>query len=190
MLKHEVKSHLLVTLIWLVIITLVRLPAHFGGIGNWLLVSLPLWLGGLVGTFLLDLDHLLYVLWVYPDEPNSFQIKELIGQNRYKEALALLVNTRYERWRLSFHNALFQPIFCIFCFWVLSSSSNLLAKGLVMAMALHLLKDEFESLFTRGEEFTRRWLFWQIKTEVPFRTQKFFLFIMLFFFLGLNLLLI
>ncbi len=190
MLKKEVRGHLLVTLFWLVIVTLLRLPGGRAGINAWLIGSLALWLGGLVGTFLLDLDHLLYTLWIYTVEPTSLQVKSLVKQNRFKEALVLLVNTHNERWRLSFHSALFQPIFYFFCFWVLSSTPNLFGKGLVVAMALHLLKDEFESLFTKGEESTRRWLFWQIKREITFKQQKFFLFIMLLFFLGLNLLLI
>jgi len=61
---------------------------------------------------------------------------------------------------------------------------------LVMAMALHLLKDELEPLLLGREEYLRKWLFWQIKTEVSFYNQKLFVVLMLIVFLGLNLLLI
>lgn len=157
---------------------------------DWRLNLIWLWLGGLLGTFLLDLDHLIYTLVIYPQEETSFKAKSLLQQRQFKAMLALLISTRYERFKLSFHNALFQPIFAVFCFWVLTSTPGLLGKGLVMAMALHLLKDEFSSLFKQSDEFTRKWLFWQIKREVSFKEQKIFVVLMLLVFLGLNLLLI
>ena len=182
MLKREATSHLLVTLAWLGIVTLLRWSWH------WNLILL--WLGGLVGTFLLDIDHLLYTLWIYPQELTSIRVRNLIEQRRFKDALILLVDTHEERFKFSFHNALFQPILYVVCFFVLTSTGSLFGTGLVMAMALHLLKDEFSSLLRVGDEFTRKWLFWQIKTEVSFYNQKLFVVLMLLIFLGLNLLLI
>ena len=182
MLKKEIRSHLLVTLVWLVIITFLRWSWH------WNLVLL--WLGALVGTFLLDIDHLLYTLWIYPHELTSMRVKRLIDQRRFKEALILLADTHEERFKFSFHTALFQPILYVVCFFVLTSTGSLFGAGLVMAMALHLLKDEIELLLLGKEEHLRKWLFWQVKTEVSLNQQKFFVILMLLIFLGLNLLLI
>ncbi len=182
MLKREVTSHLLVTLAWLGIVTLLRWSWH------WNLILL--WLGGLVGTFLLDIDHLLYTLWIYPQELTSIRARNLIEQRRFKDALILLADTHEERTRLVFHSVLFQLVLFVFCFWVLTSTGSLFGTGLVMAMALHLLKDEFELLLLGREEYLRKWLFWQIKTEVSFYHQKLFVVLMLIVFLGLNLLLI
>ena len=182
MLKKKLKGHFLVTFIWLVLVTLFRWDWHWN--------LLWLWLGGLVGTFLLDIDHLLYTLVFYPHELTSIRVKRLFQQRHFKEALILLKDTIGERTKLSFHNALFQPIFYVFCFFVLTSTDSLFGAGLVMAMALHLLKDEFELLFQGREEFLRQWLFWQVKTKVSLRKQKFFVILMFLIFLGLNLLLI
>lgn len=181
-LRKEFRRHLLVTFVWLVVITFLRWSWH------WNLILL--WLGGLVGTFLLDLDQLLYALFIYPQELTSMRVKRLIQQQRFKDALALLADTQGERTKLAFHNALFQPIFYVFCFFVLTSTGSLFGAGLVMAMALHLLKDELELLMKGRDEELRKWLFWQVKGKVSLRNQKFFIILMLLVFLGLNLLLI
>ena len=180
MLKKELRSHFLVTLVWLVAITLLR--------WDWNLILL--WLGGLVGTFLLDIDHLFYLLVVYPHELTGMRVKRLFEQGRIKEALVLVADTQDERFKLSFHNALFQLILYVVCFFVLTSTGSLFGAGLVMAMALHLLKDEFELLFKGKEKRLREWLFWQVKGEISFYHQKLFVILMLLIFLGLNLLLI
>jgi hypothetical protein len=182
MLKREIRSHLLITFIWLLLITLLRWNWH------WNLIFL--WLGGLIGTFLLDLDHLLYTFFIYPQELTSIRVKQLVSQRQFKEVLILLADTQDERFRLPFHSALFQLILYVVCFFVLTSTGSLFGGGLVMAMALHLLKDEFELLFKGRDEQLHRWLFWQVKTEISFRQQKFFVVLMLFLFIGLNILLI
>jgi len=180
--KKEFWRRVFITFAWLAVITLLRWSWH------WNLISL--WLGALVGTFLLDIDHLLYVLAIYPHELTSMRVKRLIDQQQFKEALVLLVDTQGERMRLVFHNALFQPVFYVFCFFVLSSTGSLFGAGLVMAMALHLLEDEMGCLLKKREESLRKRLFWQIKAEVSLRNQKFFVILMLLVFLGLSLLLI
>lgn len=182
MLKKKIRSHLLVTFVWLVVITLLRWHWH------WNLILL--WLGGLVGTFLLDIDHLLYTLVIYPQEVTSMRVKSLVQQRRYKDTLILLADTENERVKLSFHNAIFQLVLYILCFFVLTSTGSLFGAGLVMAMALHLLMHELTLLLRGGEEHLRRMLFWQVKRNISLRQQKFFIILMIFIFLGLNLLLI
>lgn len=182
MLKKEVVSHLAVSLIWLVIITLLR--------WQWQWNLIWLWLGGAVGTFLLDIDHLIYVFWLHPEEATSQEINNLFKQKNYRAVLVKTNETHLGRFHLTFHNALFQVGFLVMVFWVLSSSNSLFGKGLVMAMLLHLLKDELWSLLKKGDEFTRRWLFWPIKREISFQEQKIFIVLMILCFLGLNLLLL
>lgn len=182
MLKKEARSHLLITLAWLGLITFLRWSWH------WNLILF--WLGGTVGTFLIDIDHLLYALVIYPHELTSMRVKRLIDQRRFKDAFILVADTQDERTKLSFHNALFQLIFYVFCFFVLTSTGSQFGSGLVMAMALHLLRDELGLLLRGRDETLRRWLFWQVKTEISFNQQKFFVILMLLVFIGLSLLLI
>lgn len=182
MARKELVSHLLVTLIWLVLVTFLRWQ------WGWYLVWL--WLGGAAGTFLLDLDHLFYTLFLYPQEATSLKVKQLLSQKQLKEAFILLVQTHDERARLSFHNAFFQVIFMVFCFWVVTSSASWFGRGLVMAMALHLLKDELELYFAGKQKWLRQLLFWPIKKEFSLQQEKNFLILMVLLFLGLSLLLI
>ena len=186
MLKKELKTHYLVALIWLTIISLLRLVGP-----GWSLVSLIFfWLGGLVGTFLFDVDHLVYTLLIYPGEPTSLKVRELFRQGHWRQGLTILVETYKERIRLPFHNALFQVVFWVFCFWVLTSTNSWLGRGLVMSMALHLLKDELHLLLVGRDEQLHRWLWWLLRQPVSLGQQRFFVILMLLIFLGLNLFLI
>lgn len=192
MLKKEFYSHFLATLIWLAALAILKAIFTAGAFStlDQLLSWLVFCLGALLGTFVLDLDHVFYVLLIHPEEETSQKVKHLIKQKEYKEAFLFLVNTHLERTKLSFHNAVFQVFFMVFCFWVLTSTGSWLGKGLVMAMALHLLKDIYHCLLKGKEDFLRRWLFWPLKREVSFSEQKIFVILMLLIFLGLNLLLI
>lgn len=182
MLKKELRGHLLTTLVWLMAITLAR--------WDWQWSLLFFWLGGLIGFLLLDVDHYLYALVLYPQELTSLRMKRLLKEKRFKETAELIVDTDRERVRLSFHNALFQLVFYIFCFFALTSTDNWLGKGLVMAMALHLLRDEVVCLLRGQDEFLRQWLFSQFNVRISFKHQRFFVIFMILIFLGLNLFLI
>lgn len=184
MFKKELISHLFVTFAWLLVISLLR--------WDWQFNLFLLWLGGLAGTFLLDLDHLIYSLWLYPQELVSLRVKRFLAQKQFKEAFSLLSDTHEERFKFVFHNALFQLVFWIVCLFVITSSGSLFGTGLVMAMALHLLKDEIECLIKgrKGETYLRQWLFWPIKGQVSFTHQRFFVAVMVVIFSGLNLFLI
>jgi len=179
--KKEFLSHLLITLGWLFIITLLRWSWH------WNLIWL--WLGGLAGAFLLDIDHLIYFLITNPHELTSQRIRRLFDQRRFKEALFLMADTRLERPKLALHNALFQVILWVLAFFVLTSANNFFVAGLVMGMALHLLKDEFQDLII-DEKHLKEWLFWQFQFEVSFEGQKIYLAVMTLTFLAFNWLLI
>ena len=182
MLKKAIIKRLLVTLAWLALVTLLR--------WDWQLSLVNLWLGGLIGAFLLEVDHLLYILVIYPHELTSMRFKRFLEQRRFKQALLLLVITREERIRLTFSSALFQLILYGCCFFVLTSTNSLLGAGLVMAMALNLVREELVLLLQGREKLLRQRLFWQLAGEVSLKNQKFFVILMTLLFLGLNLLLI
>jgi len=177
MIKKELTTHYLVTLVWLIVVSLLR--------WRWNLELIWLWLGALVGTMILDLDQVFYALVIYPEQ----KAREFWRQGKIKALLEYLAETYQERIKLPFHNAVFQFIFYVFSFWVLTSTGGLFGKGLVMVTNLHLLKDEFHLLLRGREEELRRWLFWPIKKEVSFEEQKIFVVLMGLVFLGLNLLL-
>lgn len=182
MLKKRLSVRLLATLVWLVLVTLLR--------WQWRWELIGFWIGGVIGTYLLDLDHFFYCFLIHPEQPTSQKLKALWQQRQYKEISALLVQTRAERLRLPFHNAAFQTGFYVFCFWVLISTPGLLGSGLVMAMALDLLRKEAWSLLKGKEVALRQWLFWPLNREISFYQQRLFVALMAMVFLALSLLLI
>lgn len=182
MFKKELRGHLFITLAWLTVVTLLR--------WHWDWSLLFFWLGGLVGFLLLDLDHIIYALVLYPQELVSLRIQHFLKERRFRETAELIVETDKERTKLAFHNALFQVVFFVFCFFILTSTDNWFGKGLAMAMALHLLQDEMVCLLKEQDEFLYQRLFDQFNVKVSLNHQRFFVIFMLLIFLGLNLLLV
>ena len=100
----------------------------------------PLYIGGLVGIFIMpNLDHLLHIFVFQPQELTSQRVLILIKNKQYKEALILLYDTKEERKDLIFHTNLFQIIFTVLTFWVVTSSGNLFTRGLVLGYLLSLV---------------------------------------------------
>ncbi|OGM15710.1 hypothetical protein A2V56_05595 [Candidatus Woesebacteria bacterium RBG_19FT_COMBO_42_9] len=130
----ELVRHSVSALILLVLVTLLK---------GWLDLSVwPLWVGGIVGTILPDIDHLLYI-YLNPQELTSQRTVYMAGQGKVLETLKFLAETRSERKNLIFHTFLFQAIFLILAVFVLTSSGSLFGRGLVLAFYLHLLVDAY-----------------------------------------------
>ena len=192
MLKKAIRKRLLITAAWLLFVSLFRLPALMTMVRQgsfsltWLASLLGLWTGGLIGTFLLEIDHLFYVLVSDPDDGVGKQVKQLFNENRFKEIFFLLYQTREQRKKLPFHSALFQPLFYVVCFFVLTSTGNSLGIGLVMAAALQLLWSEISHLLKDQDQKLKEWLFWQVKAPITLKNQKLFVVVMALVFIGLN----
>lgn len=108
--------------------------------------------GGILGTILPDLDHVIYVYLLHPQEATSQRIGYTLQNinlppiTRIKQAFELMASTRSERTRLIFHTTHFQLIFWILAFLVISSSGSIFGRGLVLAFSLHLIVDQFLDL--------------------------------------------
>ena len=89
-----------------------------------------------------DLDHLIYVFAIGPQELTSQRVSFLWGRREYKRLIELLYETRSERRELIFHTLFFQAVFLILTFWLMTSSASLFGKGLVLSFALHLSVDQ------------------------------------------------
>jgi Predicted membrane-bound metal-dependent hydrolase (DUF457). len=126
---------------WFFFFVLISLFKHFFDLNYW-----PFWLGGVIGTFLPDIDHLIYVLFLSPQELTSQRIGFLWERREYKRMIELLYETRSERRGLVFHTIFFQIIFLVLTFWIMSSSASLFGRGLVLSFALHLSVDQLVDL--------------------------------------------
>ncbi len=99
----------------------------------------PLLLGGIVGMMICYADHLLHIFVFNPQELTSQRVIQLFKTKQYRAAMILLYDTIDERKNLVFHTILFQIIFAVLTFWVVSSSGNLFARGLVLSYSLSLV---------------------------------------------------
>src|SRR3989344_9683267 len=132
--KKEILIHFSSLVIFLLLISFMR---------GWLNLSYWfLWLGGVVGTILPDLDHIIYAYFLKPQELTSQRVAFLNQKRSLVKSLELLANTRYERSSLIFHTISFQILFLVLAFYVSVSTASIFGTGLVLGFCLHLLIDQ------------------------------------------------
>lgn len=129
--KKDILNNIIFLLLYFLLITLVK---RYFSFNYW-----QFWIGGLIGLFLSNVDHLLHVFIFKPYELTSQRVTSLINSKRIKEALILLYDTKNERTDLIFHSINFQIIFLVLTFWLISSSGNLFGRGLVLSFLLNLV---------------------------------------------------
>jgi hypothetical protein len=126
---------------WISFFIFVSIIKHYFNLDSW-----PFWVGGIVGTILPDIDHLIYVMFLSPQELTSQRVGFLWNRKEYKRMIQLLYETRSERKNLIFHSLFFQLIFFALTFFIMTSSVSVFAKGLVLSFALHLSTDQIIDL--------------------------------------------
>lgn len=132
---------------------------------NWFSFSYwPFWVGGFFGAFLPDIDHLIYIYFLRPEELTSQRANYMLNKRNFGGTVSLLTDTKEERKTLVFHTILFQVIFLILTFLVLTSSGSLFGTGLVLAFSLHFLVDQIIDI---RENSWSRWLH-----QIPFPLEK------------------
>jgi hypothetical protein len=136
--KRELLTHLIYWLVFTVLIVLVKRYFNIN--------VLQFIFGGLIGTFLPDLDHIIYIYFIKPQDLTSQRVNYLVNKNELVRGVELMYETRTERRGLIFHTILFQGIFFVLMFLMLSSSASLFGRGLVLSFMLHLSVDQMIDL--------------------------------------------
>lgn len=112
-------------------------------VNSWFSVSYwPLWLGALVGSFLPELDSLIYVLFVNSQELTSQRVIYFLKRGSFLSAIKMLIDTSAERGSLVFHSLSFIIVSYLLLFWLVTSSGSIFGKGIVFAMLIHLITSE------------------------------------------------
>jgi len=158
----EVTSHLIVTFVYFLVVGLVRWKFD--------LSYLLLWLGALLGTFFLDIDHLVYWFVTHPEKEDSKEAGEVIRgirnvgeiKERFKGLYLLLLKYHHLHHQLIFHSVVGQAVLFVLAFYILSSGGSVFASAFILAINLHLLKDEWRAYLKNKEELSD-WLFWQVR---------------------------
>jgi hypothetical protein len=140
--KRELFIHFSFLISLFILISLVK---------GWLNLSYwPFWVGGLVGNMLVDVDHFIYVYFLRPHELTSQRVNYMVGKRNLLATFDLLAKTRRERKDLIFHTILFQLVFLVLTIFILTSSQNLLGRGIVLALSIHLLVDQLVDIVEEG----------------------------------------
>lgn len=117
---------------------------------GWLDIAFwPFWIGGILGTLLPDIDHLIYIYFLRPHELTSQRVSSMISKGDALKSAELLSATDEERHDLIVHTAYFQLLFLVFAFLVVTSSGSLLGRGIVLAFLLHLVIDQITDLIEK-----------------------------------------
>lgn len=164
--KKELAVHFLTTIVLFLLLSLFR---HYFAISFW-----PLWVGGIIGTILPDVDHVIYVYYLRPYEVTSQRVMYEANKGNLMQVWDLLSATRAERRNLILHSVIFQVLFLVLGFFVITSTSSLLGRGLVLAFLMHLFVDEIIDLRTNGS--LMNWL-----KNIPFEIDKMQIYIYLIF---------
>lgn len=132
--KREMLLHFGVLLVFLTLTILIK---GWFNLGVW-----PFVLGGIFGTLLPDVDHLIYVYFLRPQDLTSQRVAYLNEERKFTKAVEILADTRYERSMTIFHSVIFQVVILVLTIFVVTSSTSLFAIGIVTAFSLHLLVDQ------------------------------------------------
>ncbi|PIP57567.1 hypothetical protein COX03_02380 [Candidatus Woesebacteria bacterium CG22_combo_CG10-13_8_21_14_all_39_10] len=109
-------------------------------VNSWLALSYwPLWLGAIIGSVLPEMDSLVYVFFVNPQELTSQRVIYFFKKGNILSAIKLLNETSAERDLLVFHSLSFILVSFVLLFWLATSSGSIFGKGIVFAMLTHLL---------------------------------------------------
>jgi hypothetical protein len=140
--KRELFLHFAFWFSFFVFITLFK---QYFNLSYW-----PFWVGGIIGTILPDLDHIIYFYLVSPTDLTSQRFNFLLQKKEIGRMISLLYETRNERTGLIFHTFLFQVIFLVLTFWLLTSSGSIFGRGLVLAFSMHMIIDQLIDLNEMG----------------------------------------
>ena len=98
---------------------------------------LMIFAGSLLGTFVLDIDYILQAFFIEPVAPNSGLIKDYIRQKDLYGFAEFVQTHKDEIKNKTLHSALFQIILGAATIFVLSSSSGVFLKALILSAFLN-----------------------------------------------------
>lgn len=167
--KQELKYHLLPLLAIFAITSIL-----------WLFQSYPwyqfifLFFGLSWGAFLIDVDHLVYWLYLKPGLEESQLAQIAWKKGDFRALLKLLEQTHLNHTNLIFHHYFFQIILTIISVFVFTSSSSIFAKSFLLAVNIHLLVDEIKD-YLSDPEHLKLWLFARENKQLPTEPLKYYL---------------
>jgi hypothetical protein len=106
-----------------------------------LFVDLSLLAGWIVGWLIVEADHLFYATMCNPQELTCQRVKKEFEKKDLKRMWGILQETKFERTKLPIRNVLTGFVMTGLGIWVVISSGNVFASGLVFGFGIRLLSE-------------------------------------------------
>lgn len=126
--------------------------------------------GGVLGMVSELFDRLVYVYYSKPKEELSLEVKGLIQQKKYAEAVEVLYRKRHLQQRLAMNNVLFLAVWVVLSLFLITSSPSVFGRGMVLGLGLNLVFQIYEDW--DHKQVLRQRLFWPIKREISDQEMK------------------
>jgi len=133
--------------------------------------------GGVIGWNLPILDYFVYIYFTHPEEEISKGLKNQLRSGTIFNSLRLIDKNRDSMPHLGFRSALFGAAWVILAFFAVTSSASYFGKGVVMAVGLYLLAEQWDWQLRNPAKLNSQ-LFWQVKRVVSQEEQKYYLWLM------------
>lgn len=159
--KQELKLHLYPLGILFIITSVIWI---FSGVKYYEFIFLLL--GLVAGSFFLDLDHLVYWLYLKPNLEESRLAQIAFKKRDFLSLIKLLESTHKKHTSLIFHHFFFQAILVVVTVFIISSTNSTFTQSFVLALNVHLLVDEYED-FRHDPEHLQDWLFAREQKQLP-----------------------
>lgn len=167
--KSEIKRHLLPLLVVFIATAIFWILGKVAWY-HFLFLSLGLSLG----SFFLDIDHLLFWLYLRPNLDESRQAQILWENRDFRGLIKLLEVTHKQHTSLIFHHYSAQIILLLISLFVFTSSDNSFTQGFLVAANFHLLADEIED-FRHNLPHLQNWLFARENKQLPLKYLRHYL---------------
>ena len=169
--KRDLLFHLLPTFVVFFIVSLFWV---IFGVKN--LEILYLLIGLLLGTFFLDIDHIIYWFYRKPNTDESRIVRATIENKDFKSIYRLIKAARKSHDNLIFHHYFVQIGLTLISFFIFISSSNTVILSFLLSINLHLLTDQIKD-YLRDPKFLQDWLFAREEEQLPIKFLKNYLII-------------
>lgn len=143
---------------------------------NFALDIAQIFLGCLVGTFILDLDYVIYAFFTDPNKDFSVTLKGYFRHKDFANALSYIFYHKNEVKEKTLHSALFQVVLCGLTFFLVFAPLNLFTKALIITgfgNSLYRMAEAYHS----EEDQVYEW-FWMLKEKPSLKGVKVYLLMM------------
>jgi len=159
--KHKFLNYLVPTIILFIVIS-----------SFWVISSVNnlqifyLFLGLIIGIFLLDIDYLIFWFYIKPNNEESRLIKLAIENKEFKSVIKIIQNSHQTHYNLIFHHYFFQVILTLFSLFIFTSTKNTFTSALTLGLNLHLIIDEIIG-YRVDPKTVQKWLFAREPKQLP-----------------------